>query len=380
MRWSMEKVIRNVWRPGPGPGVEQTSILQPERGPEGLGAERLRVVAEGATWPLRREAQLLSVLRGALRLTVEGVQVNLQKGSHLYLPAGVARDPQAAQGTELAVVWAGTEAQARGTKALIRDEQFLSACAGEGRALRWILTPQYLSRRVFLHHDATLLSKAGQPVSWFHTTMFDVSGLPTNDEGEPVFKMSYNSKTEFNLCYETRGVAKVRMALHPYRQEGQSWGPWQALDGDTTYHLNEAKGGPEEESIVGEDGRPRPHRNKHEVTAKEGYVSLMCVFDPAPSGIERHRPGEYSDYEPIEQVLGTPAYEDHRRLLGPFDAMLDRLSWAKARGALEAERGSAHWRQYEQGRTAQRALEAALLAGLDLSRQRALEAWRVGPA
>jgi hypothetical protein len=44
--------------------------------------------------------------------------------------------------------------------------------------LRWVITPQYLSRRIFLHHDPTLLSKSGHPVSWFHTTMFDVAGLP----------------------------------------------------------------------------------------------------------------------------------------------------------------------------------------------------------
>src|SRR5262249_18756391 len=142
--------------------------------------------------------------------------------------------------------------QARGRNLLLRDETFLAACAAGSQSLRWVLTPQYLSRRVFLHHDPILLSKSGNPVSWFHTTMFDVIGLPNNDEGEPVFKMSYNSRTEFNVIYDVEGEARVRFARHPYRSAGQVWEPWQPIDGDTTYHLNEAAGGPDEECEIDE--------------------------------------------------------------------------------------------------------------------------------
>jgi hypothetical protein len=39
--------------------------------------------------------------------------------------------------------------------------------------------------------------------------MFDVAGLPKNEEGDSVFKMSYNSRTEFNVCYDVKGKAKV---------------------------------------------------------------------------------------------------------------------------------------------------------------------------
>ena len=85
-----------------------------------------------------------------------------------------------------------------------------------------LLTLQYLSRRIFLHHDPTLLSKSGNPVSLFHTTMFDVDGLPKNEDGEPVFKMSYNSRTEFNVCYDVKGIARVRMAEHPYKATNQT--------------------------------------------------------------------------------------------------------------------------------------------------------------
>src|SRR5204863_9462523 len=99
--------------------------------------------------------------------------------------------------------------QARGERLLLRDEKFIAACATRSQTLRWTLTPQYLSRRIFLHHAPILLSKSGHPVSWFHTTMFDVAGLPPNQDGEPVFKMSYNSRTEFNVCYDVEGEARV---------------------------------------------------------------------------------------------------------------------------------------------------------------------------
>ena len=112
---------------------------------------------------------------------------------------------------------------------------------------RWVLTPQYLSRRVFLYNDQTLLSKNRDPVSWFHTTMFDVNGLPVNDDGLSVFKMSYDNQTEPNVCFDVSGTARVRMAYHPYSVKSQIWGEWQSLDNDTTYYVNEAVDSPEVE-------------------------------------------------------------------------------------------------------------------------------------
>ena len=169
---------------------------------------------------------------------------------HLYIPPGMPLAIEAGKGTELVRVSCPDASRARGTELLVRNEKYLAACAAPSQSLRWILTPQYLSRRVFLHHDRTLLSRSGNPVSWFRTTMFDVGGLPGNEDGEPVFKMSYNSRTEFNVCYDVKGTARVRMALHPYSDSGQTWGPWQRLDGDATYHLNETAGGPEEECRI----------------------------------------------------------------------------------------------------------------------------------
>jgi hypothetical protein len=109
---------------------------------------------------------------------------------------------------------------------------------------------------------------------------------------------------------------------------------------------------------------PRFLRNKHEVQIKDGHVSLFCLFDPAPTGIERHKPGEYSDYEPLADVVTRPEYADHQRELKKFDAMVDELSLAKAAGRLDSCVGSPAWNLHEEGRRAQTAIETKLLGEL----------------
>jgi hypothetical protein len=212
--------------------------------------------------------------------------------------------------------------------------------------------------------------------------MFDVAGLPPNDVGEPVFKMSYNSRTEFNVCYDVRGEARVRMAVHPYKPDGQAWTPWFKLDSNSTYHLNESAGGPEEESYLdAASQKMKTLRNRHEVYILDGYVSLFCMFDPAPTGSERHHPGEYSDYEPIATVLGTPAYETQQRELARFDPMVDELSLAKALGKLDASKGSVLWELYLRGRECQQMIEAQLAYDLikeGNGREKVIEPWRLG--
>jgi hypothetical protein len=348
----MEKLIKNVWRRDEGAPFERARILSKEIQPEGLDVERIRFAAPGKIALDPDAGHIASVIRGRVRL--DGIEAG--EGVHLYLPSGRAHAFEAEAGAELVHVEAPAS-QARGEKMIIRDEQFLSACAIGAQSLRWVLTPQYLSRRIFLHHDRTLTSKSGHPVSWFRTTMFDVSGLPVNEDGDPVFKMSYNSRTEFNVCYDVAGVARVRLARHPYAE--RRFDPWLVLDGDSTYHLNEAAGGPEEEWIE-EAGERRSLRNRHEVHISGGHVSLFCLFDPAPTGIERHRPGEYSDYEPLTRIVGTPEYELHQREIGAFDDMLDRLSLAKATGGLAALDGTPALACYRAGKEAQRSIEAAL--------------------
>jgi|WetSurMetagenome_2_1015567.scaffolds.fasta_scaffold61712_1 hypothetical protein len=378
----MQKIIRNKWNREAGEPYSRAKILSNETHPEGLDVERIRFIEGGRIIPKSEAGHIISFIRGSglLRLADDNSkQFNLEGGVHLYLPPGIGSVIDVDPGSEIIKVSSISATQARGKQMLLRDETFVSACAYGTQALRWILTPQYLSRRIFLHHDPVLLSKNGNPVSWFRTTMFDVAGLPLNQDGEPVFKMSYNSRTEFNVCYDVEGTARVRMAKHPYDQANQLWGPWLQLDNDSTYHLNESAGSVEEECILDNETRtPRYLRNKHEVYIINGHVTLFCMFDPAPTGVENHKPGEYSDYEPLAQVLGTEAYENHKRVIAKYDEMVDQLSLAKAMGSLSTLHGTSIWELYQQGRAAQAATESNLAKTLTAEgrgREKVLARW-----
>jgi hypothetical protein len=378
----LQKLIKNDWHRESGEPFARAQILKHDVHPEGLNVDRIRFFEAGRLAPRSSVGHVISVLRGSGRLRLvdnDRQTFHLEAGIHLYLPPGLETVLDAEPGIELLRVSSPSAAQTRGKKLLLRNEAFLAACASGSQSLRWILTPQYLSRRIFLHHDPILLSKSGHPVSLFHTTMFDVAGLPRNEDGQPVFKMSYNSKTEVNFCYDVQGIARVRMAQHPYREAKQLWDPWLALDGDSTYHLNEAAGSPEEERRFDEATQTwQTFRNKHEVHIVDGYVSLFCLFDPAPTGVERHRPGEYSDYEPLSRVLGTKPYETYAREIARYDEMVDQLSLAKAMGKLNTLHGTPIWELYLRGREAQAAIETELvktLAAEGNGREQVLARW-----
>ncbi len=355
----MTNVIRNDWRRDGA--VERAAILSRDTSPEGLDVERLRFASAAELSLDPGSAHVVGVMRGRAVFDAASTgPLAIGPGSHLFVPIGAAATLRAEAGFEAAHVWGP---RARGTRVLLRDEAFVRACAHGDQSLRWVLTPQYLSRRIFLHHDPGLVSARDNPVSWFHTTMFDVVGLPPNDDGEPVFKMAYTSRTEFNVCYDVSGSARVRLA--PLAAAG-GWADWAAVDGETTYHLNE---------VPEADGRTR---NKHEVSALGGHVTLFCAFDPAPTGIERHRPGEYSDYEPYDVVAARAEFHEHKQRIGPFDEMVDTLSLAKARGELDALEGQPVWRRYLEGRDAQRRIEAALIASTSPERARVIASWATG--
>ncbi len=355
-----ENFIVNAWVADADSGVETAKILHHDQCPEGLDFTRVRFPkAAGLTLPSDFGC-IASVIRGAGVLLVEGRQLAVGEGVHWYLPPGVSARVECSAGTGIVIASAAETGRARGTQFLLRDEEFLAACGHEKGALRWVLTPQYLSRRVFLHHDRTLLSKSGDPLSWFHTTMFDVEGLPKNQEGKSVFKMSYNYRTEPNLCYQVEGEAMVRMAKHPYSDHDQAWHPWHALDGDTSYHLNEDVCDSEYvQSADLESGNERlPRRNKHEVRIGVGVVSLLCMHDPAPTGAERHSAGEYSEYGDLEKVVGSSEHREYLQALQPLDEMVDALSIAKAEG--KDWRKHIHFPRYEAGRAAQIGCEKQL--------------------
>ena len=220
------KVIVNNWHHEPGQPFEIARILSHAVNSEGLDVDRLRFREPGSLTMNSKVGHILSVIcgRGTLHTCGrEGRTLHVESGVHVYLPCGVMSRLEADTGTEIVRVSGASASQARGRRLLLRDEVFLAACASGSQSFRWILTPQYLSRRIFLHHDPVLQSKSRHPVSWFRTTMFDVTGLPKNVNGEPVFKMSYNSRTEFNVCYEVKGTARVRMAKHLYSEVNQVW-------------------------------------------------------------------------------------------------------------------------------------------------------------
>lgn len=356
----MRHILRNEWVLSKELPIERALILSRDTGPEGLDVERVRFHDAAGVALDPHSAHLLGVIRGRAILDAPSTgPLAIERGCHVFVPIGERATLRGEAGFEVAHAW-GTNA--RGTEVLLRDEEFVRACADSGQPLRWILTPQYLSRRIFLHHDKTLLSKRGHPVSWFHTTMFDVAGLPPNDEGEPVFKMAYASRTEFNVCYDVTGRARFRVAV----DGASAWSPWQTLDSETTYHLPE---------VPVSDGRIR---NKHEISAVGGHVTLFCCFDPAPTGVEKHRPGEYSDYEPYEVVAARPEHALHKERIGPYDAMIDRLSLAKARGKLGSTKDDALWKLFRAGRETQRRIEETIVSGSSPERASVIVKWTAG--
>lgn len=364
MTRKLPNLIRNDWRPVVGGPMQTARILEHYTSPEGLEVERVRFIDAGSFSLDSATGHILSVIRGTVTLQSdrsEFPELHLSVTTHTYVPPDWYGHVHAPAGAEILRVSGRDASQARGDRLLVRDEAFLAACATEAQSLRWMLTSQYLSRRIFLHGDATLLSKSGHPVSWFRTTMFDVAGLPLNDDGEPVFKMQYDSRTEFNVCYDVSGRARVRLAQHPYVGIGQAWGPWHRIDGESTYHLNEVAGGKDEErQLDPTTGQERTVRNKHEVHVEDGHVTLFCLFDPAPAGFESHRQGEYSDYAPAP-VIRSERHAQYASHLARLDAMVDELSLAQARGEVDSLRGSRLWLEYVRGRRAQLAHESSLL-------------------
>jgi len=169
------------------------------------------------------------------------------------------------------------------------------------------------------------------------------------------------------------------MAKHPYREKKQIWHPWVNLDNETTYNVDEVAGGPDEETWIDEStGTRHFRRNKHEVQIVDGHVTLFCMFDPAPTGVESHRAGEYSDYEPLSVVIGSKKYEVQLQKMAKYDEMVDRLSFAKAIGELSTLYGTPIWQEYLQGREAQLSIELELKRSLTAEgngRERVIAQW-----
>ncbi|MGR9106626.1 MAG: hypothetical protein ACU843_06800 [Gammaproteobacteria bacterium] len=373
-----DKIINNPWEPcSIGEGVMISRVLDRRIHVEGLDINRMKSESGGHFPFANEDGHVFSLIHGGgrLHLKSESAPLTLGAGTHTYLPPGSEARLEISAGAFLVHV-AGPKEQARGKHVLIRNEKYL-------QAYRFTLTPQYLSRRAFVHRDQALVSKNGDPVSWFHTTMFDTTGLPSNVEGKPVFKMSYDNQTEPNVVYDVGGKASVRMARHPYvMADEQVWDPWADLNGATTYYLNEGAHGTEIEWHLDPVTRERYSlRNRHEVFIETGsHVSLCCLFDPAPTGLETHQPGEYSSYTPVAKTLGTPEYARYLEQMAPLDEMVNTLSLLEARGQLEEAGQLPEWTLYESTLHAQLDKEETLsnqLKNEGNGREKIIEPWRI---
>jgi hypothetical protein len=387
----LSKVIRNSWQPinnAENSNLEYAPVLD-TNAVEGLKINRYRSTGSSSLILNPEEGHLVSLIRGTARLEISSEPQPLQLGSgtHLYVPPD-ASAVLSFTADALAIQVSGPREQAIGQTLMVRTERF-------ARAARDVLTPQYLSRRIFTHRDRTLVSKYKTPIAWFHTTMFDSTALPPNVEGDGVFKMSYDNQTEPNVVYEVGGKAAVRFAKHPYVTDrpgtdshAQLWTDWCAIDGETTYYLNEAVDGIEiEHHIDPVTQQSYTLRNRHEVKiqpgdqGEPGYVSLCCLFDPGPTGLEQHQPGEYSSYAPVATILGTPEYQDFLTRMEPIDRMIDDLSLAAARGATIATlQQLPAWPIYQEQQAAQITKQQALidqLAAAGNGRDKIVAPWRL---
>jgi len=367
------KIIVNNWQDS-GQGIRVSRIVDRSAGCEGIDVCRYQA-EEGAVIDLATDCgHIVSLLVGTAILGSGGnsAELCITAGTHIYIPPEYAGSLRFSE-LSLVIHAFAADNRAHGAQLLVHNERYLFST-------RFVLTPQYLSRRIFLNRDHTLMSRSGDRVAWFHTTMFDTQGLPPNQDGQPVFKMSYDNQTEVNFVYEVKSKASVRFANHPYVDpHEQSWSDWHSLDGDTTYYLNEGTDGLEiERHADPESGKEHCRRNRHEIyIAPGGHVSLCCMFDPGPTGLETHQPGEYSSYAPVAETTDTKAYRDFLASVAAADDMVRTLSLAQASNDGVPDRSSPEWAEYEI--VLDRAIEAEgqLIRNSEEERRSIMAFWRI---
>lgn len=318
----MPRIFRPGWEADEGAYVEKWSILDASTSCEGLGLARYR-------WNKPRSIDvadygcIISVFKGCGFIHL--VDSNGQKGQlflstfvHAYVPPCNVRFQGVEAGTEIVCLSAPTTALAQGTELIIRNEELMKIEMASLPTSRWSKMATYTSRRLFLHHDKTLLSRNGHPVSWQRTSS---SGSGT------LSKMSYNHHTEVNLVYEVQGDVRVRTAMHPYARD--IWSEWHLLDGNCCYYLDETK--PMAEQGVDAFGRRTEQRNKHELDFEHGNFSLFCMFDPGLGGTEAHvDTAGFSSYECFSEVRDSHKYQQFIDDVMKADAIADVKSLRRA--------------------------------------------------
>jgi len=193
-------------------------MLSRDQSSEGLDYTRYKTDDGGSINFESKDGHILSLVEGSGTFVCANPNKRfyVKAPLHIYIPKNFGAQLNLT-GKCLVIQVSAPGERARGEKLIIRNEKY-------ARAVRYVLTSQYISRRIFLHRDKTLLSIYNQPVSIFRTTMFDATGLPVNFENKPVFKMGYDYQSEPNIVYDVKGNVSVRFAKHPYvAADKQQW-------------------------------------------------------------------------------------------------------------------------------------------------------------
>lgn len=368
----MEKSDRKILKNKPVDKGDYYESLQTEisKDVEGLDSRRLEIKADRTYFFDNQLGHVATIIKGQSYFSCKSHEkLKLEAFTSFFIPVGESASIKSTSGNLQILLVSAPSSQTVGKRFLLKNHKFVNACTNTQQSMRHILTEQYLSRRIFLRHDETLLSKSGDPISWHHTTMFDTKSLPLNEEKITVFRMSYNTKTEINICFDVPILSKVRFAVHPYSTSSQEWTKWEEIDSNTCYNLNES---PDEmEMIKSEDGTIRGYRNKHEVHIPEnGYVTLMCLFNPATTGIEKHVTGKFSDYgKGIDDMNILPFLSE----LSKYDQMVEELSIKQSLGEDIEKVGS--YKVYQEGIKNQIAIEEELLSSI-AERKNIVEMWK----
>ena len=326
MKFNANKFIKTKYVPS-NCKLQQINIINPENNPHDF--QITRILFNEGSFILPSLGCIIAIIEGSVLVSYKNTDYHLETNTFMFLPASIEGKMISKGIAKVILIAAKNTTQTRGTKIIIRNLSILKA-----NSHRWILTSQYLSRRVFLYHDQTLVSRTGYPITITLTTVFSSEGLKENNQGLPVFRMQYDNHFETNVMVEVKGISKVRYAIKPYFDDEslQRWEEWNDLDDMTCYNLYESEQEEERDDncSLNIDEKSKENvkcrgRNKHEIYADEEHTNL-CIFDPALTGDEKHQEGLYSSYRKLEESISDESYLQFLSSITPIDNLTDELS------------------------------------------------------
>lgn len=321
----MPRAIRGAWETDLGLGdgaVQKSIVVDPPASCEGFFVTRYRWI-QSRSIELCNNGCIVSVIKGSgfLHLIDDAQQKGqlfLHTNVHVYVPPCNTRFQGVEPGTEIVCIASPTPALAIGKVLILRDESVMREQAYHSNHNRFIQTSNYSTCQVFLHHDQTLVSRNGNPISWSHTTFTYTNSM---------FHISHNYHTMLNIVGEVQGDVQVRMSIHPYASE--SWSDWTSLDNETCYYLDETEPMAEHEG-VDNSGLAICFRNKHDISVTNGSFTIFGLCDPGLTGIEKLSQSAYSSYPRLETVIKAPQYEMFLRAVQKSDELDDSNSLRRA--------------------------------------------------